>query len=137
VYGPRQNPHGEAGVNAIFIGLMLHGQRPRIFGTGEQVRDYVYVGDIVAANLLALDRAPGQMLNIGTGVGVSVLDIVRALNVALGTQLEPVYEPARPGEIQRIYLDASRARSVLGWAAEVAFADGLSRTVAWHRTANV
>ena len=137
VYGPRQNPHGEAGVNAIFIGLMLDGQRPHIFGTGDQVRDYLYVSDVVRANLLAADRGSDDVLNIGTGVGTSVNDIVRALNVALGTQLEPVYEPARPGEIQRIYLDASRARSVLGWAAEVAFADGLSRTVAWHRTANV
>ena len=133
VYGPRQNPHGEAGVNAIFIGLMLHGQRPRIFGTGDQLRDYVYVGDIVAANLMALDRGAGQMLNIGTGVGTSVNDIVRCINGALGTTIEPIIEAARPGEIQRIYLDASRAKAALGWAPTVSFTEGLRRTIEWHR----
>ena len=136
VYGPRQNPHGEAGVNAIFIGLMLDGKRPKIFGTGEQVRDYVYVGDVVNANLLALDRASGEMLNIGTGVGTSVLDIVHAINEVLGTHLEPIHEAARPGEVQRIYLDASRARDKLGWAPSVSFIDGLRRTLEWHRTAS-
>ena len=133
VYGPRQNPHGEAGVNAIFIGMMLHGERPRIFGTGEQVRDYVFVGDIVAANLLALDRGAGQMLNIGTGVGTSVLDIVRTINEVLGTRIEPILEAARAGEIQRIYLDASRAKAELGWVPTVSFREGLKRTIDWHR----
>lgn len=134
VFGPRQNPHGEAGVNAIFIGLMLHGERPRIFGTGEQVRDYVYVGDIVAANLLALERGGGAMLNIGTGVGTSVNDIVRTINEVLGTNIEPIHEAARAGEIQRIYLDASRARAELGWAPTVTFLEGLRRTIDWHRS---
>jgi len=113
VYGPRQNPHGEAGVNAIFIGLMLAGERPRIFGTGEQVRDYLYVGDVVAANLKALDHASGEVVNLGTGVGTSVLDIVREINATLGTSLAPIFEAERAGEIQRIYLDAGRARQVL------------------------
>src|SRR5439155_14220256 len=102
------NPHGEAGVNAIFIGLMLRGERPRIFGTGEQVRDYLFVDDVVEANLLALDRAGGEMLNLGTGVGTSVNQIVHELNGLLGTTLEPIYEAARAGEIQRIFLDATR-----------------------------
>jgi UDP-glucose 4-epimerase len=133
IYGPRQNPHGEAGVNAIFIGRMLDGQRPHIFGTGDQVRDYLFVGDVVAANLLALDRGAGLMLNLGTGVGTSVNDIVRGINDILGTRIEPVYEAARPGEIQRIYLDASRAREALGWAPTVTFAEGLRRTIEWHR----
>ena len=135
VFGPRQNPHGEAGVNAIFIGLMLHGQRPRIFGTGAQVRDYVFVADIVAANLLALDRGSGELLNIGTGVGTSVNDIVRTINEVLGTRIEPIHEAARAGEIQCIYLDASRARASLGWAPSVTFLEGLRRTIDWHRTA--
>jgi UDP-glucose 4-epimerase len=134
VYGPRQNPHGEAGVNAIFIGLMLHGTRPRIFGDGSQVRDYVYVGDIVTANLLSLERGSGAILNLGSGVGTSVSDIVRTLNQVLGTSLEPIHEAARPGEIQRIYLDAARAREVLGWTPTVSFAEGLRRTVDWHQT---
>jgi len=134
VYGPRQNPHGEAGVNAIFIGLMLEGKRPRIFGTGEQVRDYLYVSDVVAANEIALARGSGETVNLGTGVGTSVLDIVRELNRILGTRIEPIFEAPRPGEIQRIYLDAARARRVLGWEPQVSFADGLARTVEWSRT---
>ena len=137
VYGPRQSPHGEAGVNAIFIGLMLNGERPRIFGSGEAVRDYLYVDDVVAANVLALDRASGEILNLGTGVPVSVNDIVRELNRILGSSLKPIYEPERPGEIQRIYLDASRAKQVMGWTPTVTFADGLRRTVEWVRGAAV
>ena len=137
VYGPRQNPHGEAGVNAIFIGLMLHGRRPRIFGSGEQVRDYVYVGDVVDANALALEQGGGEMVNIGTGLGTSVNDIVRELNVVLGTSIEPIYEAPRAGEVQRIYLDATRAARVLGWKPRVAFTEGLRRTVEWSRSAGV
>ena len=133
VYGPRQNPHGEAGVNAIFIGLMLEGKRPRIFGTGEQVRDYLYVADVVEANVRALEAGSGEMMNLGTGVPTSVLDIVNGLNRILGTSIEPIFEAARPGEVQRIYLDASRARQVLGWEPQVGFDDGLGRTVEWSR----
>jgi UDP-glucose 4-epimerase len=137
VYGPRQNPHGEAGVNAIFIGLMLHGKRPRIFGTGEQVRDYLYVGDVVEANVITLDKGSGEMLNIGTGVGTSVNDIVRELGSILNFTEPPIYEAPRPGEVQRIYLDASKAKRVLGWEPRVTFREGLERTVAWSREAAV
>lgn len=133
VYGPRQNPHGEAGVNAIFIGLMLEGKRPRIFGDGEAVRDYLYVDDVVEANVLALTQASGEMLNIGTGVGTSVNDIVRELQAIIGTSEGAIHEAARPGEIQRIYLDATRAKQVLGWVPRVSFAEGLRRTVEWSR----
>jgi UDP-glucose 4-epimerase len=133
VYGPRQNPHGEAGVNAIFIGRMLAGERPIIFGTGEQLRDYVFVDDVVEANAIALTRGSGETVNLGTGVGTSVLQIVRELQSLLGFDQEPIFEAARPGEIQRIWLDASRARDVLGWAPRVAFRDGLQRTVEWSR----
>jgi UDP-glucose 4-epimerase len=134
VYGPRQNPHGEAGVNAIFIGWMLEGRRPRIYGTGEQVRDYLYVGDVVEANELALERGSGAVVNLGTGVGTSVNDIVRELKAIIGFAEEPIYDAPRPGEIQRIYLDASLAEQVLGWSPQVSFADGLRKTVEWSRS---
>ena len=133
VFGPRQNPHGEAGVNAIFIGLMLEGKRPRIFGDGNAVRDYLFVSDVVAANVLALEKGSGEMLNIGTGVGTSVNDIVRELQTILGFKEDAIHEGPRAGEIQRIYLDASRAKQVLGWTPTVSFAEGLRRTVEWSR----
>ena len=134
VYGPRQNPHGEAGVNAIFIGLMLAGQSPKIFGDGSAVRDYLYVGDVVEANVLALEGGSGEMVNIGTGVGTSVNDIVRELKSITGFAGEAIHLPARPGEVQRIYLDASRAKRVLGWTPKVTFREGLEKTVEWSRT---
>src|SRR5437867_8399201 len=133
VFGPRQNPHGEAGVNAIFIGLMLQGKRPRIFGDGTAVRDYLFVSDVVDANVLALTQGSGEMLNLGTGVGTSVNDVVRELQGILGFREEAIHDPPRPGEVQRIYLDASRAKRVLGWEPRVGFRDGLRRTVEWTR----
>ncbi len=133
VYGPRQNPHGEAGVNAIFIGLMLQGKRPRIFGNGEQVRDYLYVLDVVDANERALEKGSGACVNIGTGVPTSVNEIVRELKTIIGFQGEPIHEPPRPGEVQRIYLDATRAKEVLGWTPTTRFHDGLVKTVEWSR----
>jgi UDP-glucose 4-epimerase len=137
VFGPRQNPHGEAGVNAIFIGLMLHGKRPRIFGTGEALRDYVYVDDVVEANVLALERGSGEMVNIGTGIGTSVNQIFRELQSILGFAGEPLYEAPRAGEVQKIYLDAARAQRVLGWTPRTPFRAGLEKTVAWSRTAGI
>ena len=133
VYGPRQNPHGEAGVNAIFIGLMLAGRQPHVFGSGEQVRDYLYVMDVVEANELALTRGSGEIVNLGTGIGTSVNDIFRELKGIIGFAGEPIYEPPRAGEVQRIYLDASRARAVLGWSPTTVFHDGLAQTVEWSR----
>lgn len=133
IYGPRQNPHGEAGVNAIFIGLMLEGKRPRIFGDGNAVRDYLFISDVVEANVLALEKGGGEIVNLGTGVGTSVNDIVRELKAILGFREDAIHDPPRPGEIQRIYLDASRAKTVLGWTPKVGFADGLRRTVEWTK----
>ena len=112
---------------------MLEGKRPRIFGDGSAERDYLYVDDVVAANVLALAAGSGEMVNLGTGIGTSVNDIVRELQRILDFNEDPIHEPPRPGEVQRIYLDASRARRVLGWQPGIAFAEGLRRTVEWSR----
>ena len=121
-------------MNAIFIGLMLAGQPPKIFGDGSAVRDYLFVEDVVEANVLALSGGSGEMVNIGTGVGTSVNDIVRELKAITGFAGEAIHLPARAGEVQRIYLDASRAKRVLGWAPKVTFREGLEKTVEWSRT---
>jgi len=112
---------------------MLEGKRPRIFGTGDQLRDYVFVDDIVEAQVLALSKGSGETVNIGSGVGVSVKQIFAELKSILGFEGEPIYDAPRPGEIQRIYLDATRAREVLGWRPRVSFREGLEKTVAWAR----
>lgn len=123
VYGPRQDPHGEAGVVAIFSGKLIDGQPMKVFGDGLQTRDYVYVGDVVDAFMRAESAGEGLTLNIGTGREVSVLDLVRILGGG-----DPEFAPARTGELQRSALDASRARDVLGWAPAVEVEEGLPRT---------
>jgi len=133
VYGPRQNPFGEAGVNAIFIGKMLRGEVPTIFGDGEQLRDYVYVSDIVEANIAALERGDGQVYNIGSGIGTSVNQIYEKLQQIIGFAAPPVYSEARTGEIQRTYLESSKAARELGWSVQIGFDEGLRRTVEWFR----
>jgi UDP-glucose 4-epimerase len=133
VYGPRQNPHGEAGVNAIFIGRMLKGEVPSIFGDGEQLRDYVYVGDIVESNLAALDRGDGEACNIGSGIGTSVNQIYEKLQEIIGFSEPPIYAEARTGEIEKVYLESSKALRELGWSAQVTFDEGLRKTVEWFR----
>ena len=129
VYGPRQDPLGEAGVVAIFCGKLLEGQRPTVFGDGLQTRDYVFVGDVVAANLLAADSNATGSFNIGTGRETSVLDIVEALSPHAAASFEPEMAPERPGEVRHIALDAARAKGELGWSAEVGIEDGLERTL--------
>jgi UDP-glucose 4-epimerase len=130
VYGPRQDPLGEAGVIAIFCGKLLAGERPTIFGDGRQTRDYVYVGDVVAANLLAAESDAGGPFNVGVGVEVSVLDLVDGLRSHAANGFDPEHAPERPGEVERIALDCSRAREELGWEASVGLEDGLERTLA-------
>ncbi|HEX2128696.1 MAG TPA: NAD-dependent epimerase/dehydratase family protein [Solirubrobacterales bacterium] len=129
VYGPRQDPHGEAGVVAIFCGALLGGTRPRVFGDGGQTRDYIYVDDVVAAFLAAAAAPAGGPYNIGTGVETSVLELGGLIAAACGTDFEPEFAPARTGEVERIAIDPSRAASELGWRAECALADGLAATV--------
>jgi UDP-glucose 4-epimerase len=130
VYGPRQDPLGEAGVIAIFCGKLLDGGTPVIFGDGRQTRDYVYVSDVVAANLLAVDARSQGAINIGTGEGKSVLDVVAALERHADGSFEPEHAPERPGEVQHSALDPSRAREELGWESRVHLEDGLERTLA-------
>jgi UDP-glucose 4-epimerase len=137
VYGPRQDPHGEAGVIAIFCGKLLAGERPRIFGDGRQTRDYTYVGDIVAANLAAAAHPEAHgAYNAGTGVEASVLEVVAALREAAGVdEFEPEFAPARAGELQRSSLDVTRARAELGFSAETDLVSGLRPTLEWARAA--
>ena len=131
VYGPRQNPHGEAGVVAIFAERLLDGKQPVINGHGEQTRDYVYVGDVVRAVLAGFDHDGSGVYNVGTGEETSVNELFRHLNRITGDHADEVHAEAKPGEQQRSVLDVSRARSELGWAPEVALEDGLRRTVEW------
>jgi UDP-glucose 4-epimerase len=129
VYGPRQDPLGEAGVIAIFCGKLLDGGQPKVFGDGLQTRDYVFVGDVVRANLAAADCDAHGAINIGTGVESSVLDLIEALTPQADGAFEPEMAPERPGEVRHIALDASRAREELGWSAETGLADGLAVTL--------
>jgi UDP-glucose 4-epimerase len=130
VYGPRQDPLGEAGVVAIFCGKLLENERATIFGDGEQTRDYVYVGDVVDANLRAAESQTTGPVNIGRGAEVSVLEIVEALRPHADGAFEPEHAPERPGEVRRIALDCSRAKRELGWEAGTGLEDGLERTLA-------
>jgi len=129
VYGPRQDPLGEAGVIAIFCGKLIEGQKPTIFGDGLQTRDYVYVGDVVAANLAAADSQATGPFNIGTGRQATVLDIVEALGQIAGREFEAELAPERSGEVRHIALDFTRAREELGYEPKVDLREGLERTL--------
>jgi UDP-glucose 4-epimerase len=129
VYGPRQDPLGEAGVIAIFCGKVLDGSTAIIFGDGLQTRDYVFVDDVVEANLRAAETDTTGPVNIGLGQQKSVLDIVEVLKQHAPNGFEPEHAPARSGEVQHIALDASRAREELGWEAKVELDEGLKRTL--------
>jgi UDP-glucose 4-epimerase len=127
VYGPRQDPHGEAGVVAIFLGRLAAGEAPRIFGDGRQTRDYVYAGDVAAATLAAAGR-DGGVFNVGTGVETSVVDLYEICRRVAGSSLEAESAPARLGELQRSVLEVALAERELGWRAEVPLEEGLRRT---------
>jgi UDP-glucose 4-epimerase len=131
VYGPRQDPLGEAGVIAIFCGKLRARERPTVYGNGRQTRDYIYVGDVVAAALAAAGSRASGAINIGTGVETDVLELVAKLaELDGGTDFWPQLAPPRAGEVQRISLDASRAERELGWRAETVLEDGLRLTLA-------
>jgi nucleoside-diphosphate-sugar epimerase len=127
VYGPRQDPHGEAGVVAIFFSRLAAGVPCRIYGDGLQTRDYVYVGDVVAATLAA-GSAPGGLFNVGTGVETTVVDLYELCRRVAGSTADPEFAPARLGEARRSVVDPSRARERLGWTAEVTLEQGLRTT---------
>jgi len=133
VYGPGQDPLGEAGVIAIFIGKILKGERPIIYGDGTQTRDYIFVEDVVRANLLALTGKEGTY-NIGTGIETSVNKLVEILSEVFGKNIEPIYTEERPGEVKRIALDGTLAKEVLGFVPQYSLYEGIKKTVEWFKT---
>ena len=137
VYGPRQDPHGEAGVVAIFSELMLDGERPSIFGDGTKTRDYVFVEDIVQANALALEGGDGGIYNVGLGREISDDEIFFAVRDALGVAIEPNYTDFRQGEVRHIALDSTRLRNDLGWTPRYTLAQGMAKTVEYYRAKRV
>jgi UDP-glucose 4-epimerase len=132
VYGPRQDPHGEAGVVAIFLSRIASGQPATIFGDGGQTRDYVFVGDVVRAFVAAVG-AGGGVFNVGTGIETSVLELWGACNEAAGVEAEVAHDEPRLGELRRSCLDPARAERELGWRPEISLRDGLRRTWEWIR----
>jgi len=133
VYGPRQDPYGEAGVVSIFTGQMLNGGTPIINGTGEQQRDFVFVTDIARANVLALTRGGGEIYNLGSGVGTSVNEIFRLLREITGSRCEEIHGAAKLGEVFKTYLTTKKAGKGLGWEAEIPLRQGLTETVAYFK----
>ncbi|HSV64483.1 MAG TPA: NAD-dependent epimerase/dehydratase family protein [Mycobacteriales bacterium] len=132
VYGPRQSPDGEAGVVAIFSRLLLCGQDCIVNGDGMITRDYVYVSDVVDGFIRALDRGSG-LINLGSGVETSVLEVYRTVASHVGTDQEAMYGPELPGETRRVCLDVTKARRDLGWAPRMSFPDGVKLVVDWLR----
>jgi len=132
VYGPRQDPHGEAGVVSIFFSTLLGNEAPKVFGDGAQTRDYVYVGDIARATLAAGGR-DGGVYNVGTGRETSVVELLDLCQQIVGTRFDATFMPPRPGEIQRSVLDPSRAVDELGWRPEHSLEDGLRETYEFFR----
>jgi UDP-glucose 4-epimerase len=135
VYGPRQDPNGEAGVIAIFCGRTLQGQPLRIDWDGEQEKDYVYVGDVARANVAALARGDNEIYNIGTGIGTSVNALHRAIAAAAGRDVPVVSAPKRAGDVRTCVFAVDKARATLGWEPSVRLDDGIAKTVDYFKTA--
>jgi UDP-glucose 4-epimerase len=133
VYGPRQDPHGEAGVVAIFCGRLLDGKPCTIYGDGKQTRDYVFAGDVARVNLLAAERRFDGTLNVGTGVETDVVELYWQLARAAGVDRAPEHAAARLGEQKRSCIDASAAAAAIGWRPEVSLAAGLAQTLEWFK----
>jgi len=133
VYGPRQNPYGEAGVIAIFARQMLKGKRPTIFGSGDKTRDYTHVSDVVQANISAMEWGRNAIYNIGTAVETSDKEIFDLVAQAIGYKGSPIYAPVRQGEIQRICLDWDKAQRELGWRPKTPLKEGIQKTIEGYR----
>ena len=134
VYGPRQDPHGEAGVVAIFIKAMLEGRQPRLYGTGEQERDFIYIDDVIDANILAMEAGQGEY-NIGTGTGTSVSRIFELLRSIIRYRGSPAFGPTRPWEVFKVSLDSSKFQNKFEWTPKVSLEDGMGQTVEYFRKA--
>ncbi len=134
VYGPRQDPFGEAGVVAIFALAMLQGRQPVIFGSGEQERDFVYVGDIAQANVLALTKGSGEIFNLGSGIGVTINTVFHTLKDITHASCLEEHGPAKLGEVFKIYINASKVAAGLGWKCTTPLRKGLEQTVDYFRT---
>ena len=134
VYGPRQNPQGEAGVVAIFAERMLRGDQVIINGDGQQMRDFVYVTDCAVCNLLVLEKGSKKVYNLGYGIGTTINEIYQKLKSMTNYEIDALYGPAKAGETYKIYLDASRAERDLGWQPSIPLDEGLSRTVAYIKS---
>ena len=133
VYGPRQDPNGEAGVVAIWTDRMLKNEMAIVNGSGEQERDFVYVGDIAQANVLAVNEGGGEIVNLGSGIGTSINELFEVLKESTGYEQEAVYGSAKQGEVFRIFITKEKAQRVLGWEPRVPLEEGLERTVAYFR----
>jgi UDP-glucose 4-epimerase len=133
VYGPRQDPHGEAGVVGIFSENLLNGLDCTIFGDGSKTRDYVYIDDVVQANILAMTKGDNDVFNIGRGIETTDFEIFDAVRKALGVKVEPKYAEKRKGEIDRIALAAAKAKKILGWEPKIGVEEGIRRAVAFYR----
>lgn len=135
VFGPRQAPHGEAGVVAIFSGLLARGEPPTVRGDGKPTRDYVHVSDVAQAIVRAAEAGVSGTFNVARGEETSVLELLQILQDAAGTSLEPRFEPLQPGELRRSVLDVSKAEQILGWRAKIPVAEGMRETFATYRPA--
>jgi len=135
VYGPRQDPLGEAGVISIFVNRMLKGETPTVFGSGEQTRDYVFVGDVVRMSMMCGDRTAGEIINVGTGIQTSVNALLAHLKNITNFPNDAMSAPPRAGELAASVLNASKAKELVGWEPQVSLVEGLTRTVEHIRNA--
>ena len=133
VYGPHQDPFGEAGVVAIFSRQMIRCENPTIYGFGKMVRDYVFVGDVVEATVKAMKKGKNEVLNIGTGIKTTGKDLFQKMKEITGFSGTPIFKPARPGELNKSVLNVSKARKILGWKPKTPLDEGILKTVDWFK----